>query len=49
MLIDLVEHCHVWWIPSLKGVQKVKAWRVKCPSCVSWNDEGDPVLLDLVE
>ena len=23
MLIDLVEYCHVWWIPSFKGVQKV--------------------------
>ena len=25
VLIDLVEHCHVWWIPSLRGVQKVRA------------------------
>ena len=23
VLIDLVEYCHVWWIPSFKGVQKV--------------------------
>ncbi|CAK0786247.1 hypothetical protein CVIRNUC_009460 [Coccomyxa viridis] len=24
VLIDLVEYCHVWWIPSFKGVQKVR-------------------------
>ena len=26
VLIDLVEYCHVWWIPSFKGVQKVCPW-----------------------
>lgn len=28
VFMDLVEHCHVWWIPSFKGVQKVGLYQL---------------------